>query len=121
MPAPPDQIHGEDRGTGRTPRGLQGPLAHCGVAIDPGQHVGCCGCRLFDHAHIGRIVNPGQLREGDKWRVIVGDQHLHPGRDEPVFDRVQALRRFRVVGAHMVVLARVVAYEGEAHCRYLSA
>ena len=61
------------------------------------------------------IELPSQLFDAGERRIIMRDQHLHAGGDQPVLDRMQSLGRLRVMGAHAVALAIRVADEGEIH------
>ena len=100
--------------------GGEGPDAHGGIAVDPGQPAIDLGRRVKNEVDVVRVVDPQQLLPGDLGGIVVGDQHFHAGGDHAIGDGIEALRALRMVGAGLVLLAEMVADKGKVHDAFLS-
>ena len=111
--APDDEVGGQHRGA----RGVTRRGERIGIERGVGIEIVDAGARasFFDHFDIARRMHPFELLAGRFGSAVVKHDIVETGGDEPVADRIEPFRTFRMVRPHVVKAAGRMCDECDRH------
>ena len=109
------QIHAHYGRAGRPARGRQRVRRHHRIALVQADHFVPSGRAGFDPVDMRLVMHPRELRAIGQRRVEVLHHGIQSRRNQAVFDRCQAIGRFRVVGGDPVKGAVRMTDECKCH------
>jgi len=110
---PHDQIHTQHHGSSSTQRSLITERIQRGVSVE--MHDALWWHTGLNRIYISRVMHAQQLLVCRRRRIMMLQVVQQPGRNQLIFDSVDACRRFRMMRAHVVFETERMADIGGLH------